>query len=173
MRRIVEYPRKTQYSDIKISPQWHQWLRHTRKDAPTIQEQSLDVVRMRNLKVLAAEADKRWAAKKSLLDAPARPDRTILTGLGISDAGRLKGDTERGTWNPETDKHEVPAPAAVEHTARMGEEAQAEQRTPRFAEPLDDRRKDKQYTENPWEKARGGPSEDWQPAAAQISPAKR
>jgi NADH dehydrogenase [ubiquinone] 1 alpha subcomplex assembly factor 2 len=70
MRRIVQYPASTHYSDITISPQWHQWLRHTRLDPPSLTEQSQDLVRQQNLKILAAEADARWAAKPSFLDAP-------------------------------------------------------------------------------------------------------
>uniref|UniRef100_L2G1A6 Uncharacterized protein n=1 Tax=Colletotrichum fructicola (strain Nara gc5) TaxID=1213859 RepID=L2G1A6_COLFN len=32
-RRIVHYPRLTYLSDVKVSPLWHQWLRHTRRRA--------------------------------------------------------------------------------------------------------------------------------------------
>ncbi|PNY24109.1 Uncharacterized protein TCAP_05950, partial [Tolypocladium capitatum] len=44
-RRIVTYPRSTHLSDVSVSPLWHQWLRHTRPDAPSLAEQRGDVVR--------------------------------------------------------------------------------------------------------------------------------
>jgi NADH dehydrogenase [ubiquinone] 1 alpha subcomplex assembly factor 2 len=47
-----------------------QWLRYTREEAPTLEEQRLDVLRQQRMKVLAAEADARWAGKESFLVAP-------------------------------------------------------------------------------------------------------
>ncbi|KAG9248656.1 hypothetical protein BJ878DRAFT_326387 [Calycina marina] len=85
MRRIVHYPRETHYSDIRISPAWHQWLKHVREDAPTIQEQHMDLVRQRNLKVLAAQADARWAAKGSLLDGPGMMSGRVERGGDVLD----------------------------------------------------------------------------------------
>ncbi|KAI2465327.1 hypothetical protein F4781DRAFT_34468 [Annulohypoxylon bovei var. microspora] len=71
-RRIVQYPRSTHYSEIKVSPQWHQWLRYQRAEVPTLDEQAQDLVRREQMKVLAAEADARWEAKPSYLDAPGK-----------------------------------------------------------------------------------------------------
>ena len=47
-----------------------QWLRHTRFEPPTLQEQQAELRRQQNIKLLAARADERWAAKPSALDAP-------------------------------------------------------------------------------------------------------
>lgn len=47
-----------------------QWLRHTRFDPPSIAEQQQDVARQERIKLLAAQADAKWAAKPSALDAP-------------------------------------------------------------------------------------------------------
>ncbi|KAK7948904.1 uncharacterized protein PG986_009790 [Apiospora aurea] len=69
-RRIVKYPRSTHYSDVQVPPQWHQWLRYQRQEPPSIAEQQADVIRRQRMKVLAAEADARWAAKPSYLDQP-------------------------------------------------------------------------------------------------------
>ncbi|KAF7558859.1 hypothetical protein G7046_g5301 [Stylonectria norvegica] len=69
-RRIVDYPRSTHYSSVKVSPLWHQWLRHTREEPPTLTEQQGDVVRQARMKKLAAEADARWEAKPRAMDAP-------------------------------------------------------------------------------------------------------
>lgn len=72
MRRIVQYPPSTQYSEVtsKITPAWHQWLRHIREAPPSLTEQAQDLTRQSQLKVLAAQADARWNAKESFLDSP-------------------------------------------------------------------------------------------------------
>ncbi|KAA6413796.1 MAG: NADH:ubiquinone subunit [Lasallia pustulata] len=69
-RRIVNYNPRAHYSDIHITPQWHQWLRHTRATPPSLTEQRLDLTRQQQLKQLARLADERWAAKPSFLDDP-------------------------------------------------------------------------------------------------------
>ena len=51
---------------------WIQWLRHTRHEAPTINEQQFDEIRQAQVKLLAAQADARWASKPSYLDAPSK-----------------------------------------------------------------------------------------------------
>ena len=50
--------------------QWHQWLRHTRFEAPTIQEQHYEVARQAQMRQLAADADARWNSVPSFLDGP-------------------------------------------------------------------------------------------------------
>ncbi|PHH79740.1 hypothetical protein CDD82_2197 [Ophiocordyceps australis] len=70
-RRVVDYPRSTPYSDVKVSPLWHQWLRHCRDEPPSLAEQHQDLVRQHHIKLLAADADARWEAKPRLVDAPA------------------------------------------------------------------------------------------------------
>ncbi|KAI1612072.1 hypothetical protein EDD37DRAFT_456569 [Exophiala viscosa] len=69
-RRIVQADRHTHYSDVKISPQWHQWLRQTRVDPPSVQEQVADIQRMATLKQNARLADERWAAKAKYIEKP-------------------------------------------------------------------------------------------------------
>ncbi|KAH7162573.1 hypothetical protein B0J13DRAFT_517830 [Dactylonectria estremocensis] len=69
-RRIVNYPRGAHYSQVKVNPQWHQWLRHTRQEPPTLEEQHDDVLRQARVKVLAAQADARWEAKPRVMEAP-------------------------------------------------------------------------------------------------------
>src|SRR5690242_926205 len=95
-RRIVHYPRKTHHGDVKVSPAWHQWLRNTRKDPPSLKEQEADVIRQERMKMLAAEADARWEAKPRLdspADAPGQPMGQRQPALG-------KGMAE-GTGSPE------------------------------------------------------------------------
>lgn len=154
MRRIVRYPRETHYSEVKISPQWHQWLRHTRREPPSLVEQSQDLVRQQNLKVLAAQADARWAAKPSFLDAPQRSQS--LPALDPGGAEKLEGGDEP-----------VLAEARKSATEEIG--SAKERRTPgrTFDEkPKQEQRRLKDENEkkdDPWKNARGGPSEEWQP----------
>ena len=75
-RRIVQGHRKTHHSDVKISPQWHQWLRRTRADPPSIQEQIADVQRIEQMKHNARLADERWAAKAKYIAKP-EPTPTV------------------------------------------------------------------------------------------------
>jgi len=54
-----------------VSASWVQWLRHIRYEAPTINEQQLDVKRQAQIRQLAAQADARWAAAQaSYLQVP-------------------------------------------------------------------------------------------------------
>lgn len=174
MRRIVKYPsRSVHYSEIKISPQWHQWLRHTRADPPSITEQSQDLLRQENLKILAAEADARWAAKPSFLDAPGREQGQPLPAIGVKDPGGYAQSTE--PLKKEDVKNVVGG--GLEDNVQGSktkmkelletEEAQSPDNQPgkQTTEMLRDRTpfKPKTLKEDPWKKNRGGPSEEWKP----------
>jgi NADH dehydrogenase [ubiquinone] 1 alpha subcomplex assembly factor 2 len=69
-RRIVKYPRNTFHSDVQVSPMWHQWLKYTRADPPSLQEQTEDVLRMQQLKYNARLADERWEQKARYIEKP-------------------------------------------------------------------------------------------------------
>ncbi|RYC53629.1 hypothetical protein CHU98_g12580, partial [Xylaria longipes] len=91
-RRLVHYPRSTHYSEVKVPPAWHQWLRHQRPDPPTMQEQITELQRQARIKVLAAEADARWEARDSLLDMPGK---TKATGeIAQGEARKVEGGVE-------------------------------------------------------------------------------
>jgi NADH dehydrogenase [ubiquinone] 1 alpha subcomplex assembly factor 2 len=47
-----------------------QWLRHTRFEPPSVVEQQQDMRRQEQMKMLAQQADERWASKPSALDSP-------------------------------------------------------------------------------------------------------
>ncbi|CZT07755.1 uncharacterized protein RAG0_13083 [Rhynchosporium agropyri] len=161
MRRIVQYPPSTHYSEIKISPQWHQWLRHTRHEPPSLVEQSQDLVRQRNLKVLAAQADARWAAKPSFLDSPEKRQPLPATQIEDSTAGRVEGDAE-SMVSEQAAGHTVAQDGNTQKTQvadgndRLNERLQQEEKKPN----AEDRKKD-----DPWKNVRAGPSEEWQPSA--------
>ncbi|KKY25075.1 hypothetical protein UCRPC4_g02132 [Phaeomoniella chlamydospora] len=118
MRRMVKYRRSTQYSEVKVSPQWHQWLRHTRIDPPSLQEQQADVMRQAQMKQLARVADERWASKPSFLDKPRAqpapatmpkdprafaPQTALNEKQGVRDAiegpeKKRQADTKKNPW---------------------------------------------------------------------------
>ncbi|ATY65934.1 NADH:ubiquinone subunit [Cordyceps militaris] len=139
-RRIVQYPRATHLSAVKVGPLWHQWLRYTRRDPPSLEEQRGDVVRQARTKVLAADADARWAAKPRVMDAPPPPPPTL----------------------PETTTtpHAETTPLRAESRRRRSSKRPEEMTQARADDDAEDDGKD------PWKKARTrGPSEDWQPQA--------
>lgn len=180
MRRIVQYDSSVHYSEISVSPQWHQWLRHTRSSPPSLAEQAQDLVRQENLKILAAEVDRRWAAKPSFLDAPGRQASQPLPALEARDSGESQ---ELGSNNavvgegledrvqgintalvqprdsPDiTGVGEMLAPNGLgNHFVGRTEENKAREGG---QQP-----KENKAAQDPWKKARGGPSEEWQPMA--------
>lgn len=168
MRRIVKYPRSTHYSEINISPQWHQWLRHTRDNPPSIAEQSQDLVRQDRLKMLAAEADARWAAKPSFLDAPGKQQGQPLPAMGVKDPGGYAPPTEppekEGVRNAVGGGLEDNIPGT---DVKMKELLKTKESIPgkQTTEAPREQPKPKPIKEDPWKKARGGPSEEWKPQA--------
>jgi len=169
MRRIVEYPSSVQYSDIKISPQWHQWLRHTRQDAPSIAEQSQDLIRRKNLKILAAEADARWAAKPSVLDSPG----VVREHLPIrGEQAQSIEETKRGSAGGAgpsgqvQDGDNVVADLVDGLKGKGREKIQTQDDTSLTRRPEEKRRKENgEMVADPWKQSQGGPSEQWQPKA--------
>ncbi|KAI1768907.1 hypothetical protein GGR53DRAFT_315408 [Hypoxylon sp. FL1150] len=147
-RRIVQYPRSTHYSEVRVPPHWHQWLRYQRRAAPTLAEQARDVARQEQMKVLAAEADARWEAKPGYLDAP---------------PGEAPGRGERGQPVPalDTGRTQPQERAARERPTANERRAAAETGA---AKEKDD----------PWKRARPStPGETWQPEAWTPPAAKR
>ncbi|GAD99740.1 hypothetical protein CPC735_015420 [Paecilomyces variotii No. 5] len=139
-RRIVKYSPKTHYGDIKVNPQWHQWLRYVRSEAPTIEEQQQDLIRQMQLKKLAQLADERWASKPSYLDKPQtqQPAPALRTSdATMSDQGR-------------------PAPAPEQTGVRNAVEDQA---------GLQQKGGKTKAAKNPWAKQTGVPGADFEPEA--------
>ena len=125
-----------------VAAQWHQWLRHTRPEPPSIQEQHYEVSRQAMMKQLAAQADERWKSVPSYLDAP----KTQQTGpaMGVTDskppdAGQGQGEGMVG------------AVEGQEEGERKKEKEKGKKRD---------------QEESPWARAdRGAPSENYQPGA--------
>jgi NADH dehydrogenase [ubiquinone] 1 alpha subcomplex assembly factor 2 len=138
-RRIMQNNPKIPYSDLNISPAWHQWLRHTRPVPPSLAEQQADIQRQIQLKQNALLADARWAAKPSVMDAPRRGNLE----LGVGD-GEMEGTVGR-RWEEgqKTGKGEV----------KEKERSEVEQRE----------RNSEIEKKNPWARERRGPGEGYQP----------
>ncbi|RYP86605.1 hypothetical protein DL769_000673 [Monosporascus sp. CRB-8-3] len=182
-RRIVHYPRSTHYSEVTVPPAWHQWLRYQRASAPTLEEQLADAARQERIKVLAAQADARWAAKPSYLDAPAagsprqqgqqqrreQPGREMGQAVPALDTGKSQPHERAAReWDYEAEdgvKSHIESPAdqlRAQETEKQGKKGDETQK--------------KRAEEDPWKKAdarRGGPSETWQPQAWNPSSAPR
>lgn len=128
-----------------MPPQWHQWLRYTRQQPPSIQEQHAEVRRQHQIRYLAAEADARWEAKPRLTDAPVQATaRTPVAALG--------GRAARGA--PPAQESQPEERSRQEEAAAPGLKQEQTQK------PVwnDSSKKD------PWKQhRRGGPSEEWQP----------
>ncbi|KAI9806726.1 MAG: hypothetical protein M1825_006183 [Sarcosagium campestre] len=147
LRRIVQYPRSTHYGDVQLTPQWHQWLRHTRTDPPSVAELRDDVDRQVAMKELARAADERWASKPSFLVMPgtASQQQQPEPAMALRDPGgyvkSAHSQSERGVRN------------AVVSPAETDPRTEKEQKT--------------KTKEDPWAAARRpqGPSEGWQPEA--------
>ncbi|KAF7950423.1 hypothetical protein EAE96_007708 [Botrytis aclada] len=161
MRRIVQTPSSIQYSDVKISPQWHQWLRHTREDAPSIEELVGDLARQERLKVLARQANERWNAKASFLDQPATKQQA-LPATQVKDGGAYTGTDPRGDGKGVANAVASEAgEVEKERVVTTEKSASGEMQYDAATQP----REEKKYKDDPWKKARGGPSEEWQPQA--------
>lgn len=129
--------------------QWHQWLRHTRFEPPSIQEQQHDVSRQEQMKYLAAKADERWNSVPSFLDAPDKQQPAPATD--VKDPGGYVQQTEP------TDKE------GVRSAVGDAEEVEGSSKgKPKDEGRFKGRARDRQ--ENPFNKPqRGNPGEGWQP----------
>lgn len=170
-RRIARPPKGTHHSSIVIPPAWHQWLRHTRSDAPSLPEQRAEVARQERMKVLAAQADARWEAKPRVMEdhlggnrgndvlgvrEPAlETERRVGPGSKVAAEGR-GGDTTTVSGT---------AAQPVREGVKVGGgevEGQREETWKRMREEAGAKGEVKQ---DPWRQTRRGAGEAWQPEA--------
>jgi len=121
----------------------------------------MDIIRQQQLKVLARQADERWAKKGSFLDSPDK--RQPLPATEVKDPGGYVEKTGAETATNlvagvddiiKDEKNEVDVKTQV-----SDEILDVNKRPRRAAEPK------KAQSEDPWKQNRGGPSEAWQPKA--------
>ncbi|KAL7822468.1 hypothetical protein V8C26DRAFT_389040 [Trichoderma gracile] len=166
-RRIVSYPRSTHLSQVKVSPQWHQWLRHARRDPPSLDEQRAEAVRQERIKLLAAQADARWEAKPRVMEDPTRRPRAVLPELELQAKERRGLPLAEG----EEDAGVKTAEGTAEVSETNAEPARLEKTENEKPRP---KTKIKQDIADPWARATAhGPGEKWQPAAWDPSAAKK
>ena len=173
-RRIVHYPRSTHYSEVRVPPAWHQWLRYMRAEPPTLAEQRADTLRQERIKVLAAQADARWAAKPSLLDHPDAAARQQTATAPLDAPGR----GEKGQPVPPFDTEHAQQTRATNARPRESVSSSDRPADASGGGGISKTKKAKRSSakeegagagaEDPWKAAdarRGGPSETWQPQA--------
>lgn len=160
-RRIVRYPSsKPHHDSVTVPPAWHQWLRHTRADPPSLDEQRAEVVRQARMKVLAAEADARWEAKPRVMEDVAASEvlgvrePALDTEGGKIAGGGGGGGQEQGQGVKLGDNEVVNQ--REDTWKRMREEESNKTKSVAGEKGPD-----------PWkqQQARGGPGETWQPKA--------
>ncbi|TDZ61628.1 NADH-ubiquinone oxidoreductase assembly factor N7BML [Colletotrichum trifolii] len=140
-RRIVHYPRSVYVSEVKVSPLWHQWLRHTREHPPNLEEQTREAFRQERIKVLAAQADARWEAKPRVMDAPGEEMGQPVPALNTAQTQPIAPELES------TNANKIDAAEAAE--------TEQKQEAPPSK---------KKFGHDPWSKAKA-PNEGWQPEA--------
>ncbi|EEP80318.1 conserved hypothetical protein [Uncinocarpus reesii 1704] len=148
LRRIVKYNPKTHYADVKVSPQWHQWLRYVRPEPPSIIEQQQELVRQEQIKHLARLADERWANKRSYLDKPQEQQ----PGPAID------SQTPAYHTGPKPTAEQAGVRSAIGSESELGEQGKTKKKRTKIS---------------PWEKSAGAPGEKWQPEAWTPSATKR
>lgn len=106
-RRTVKYVHDGHYTDNNVTPQWMAWLRHTKKDAPTLDELYQEVARIHQTQHNALLVQQRWEEEKLKLAAP-QPDQQQPSETKepskkpSSDYMEAPGTrNEKGEWQPE------------------------------------------------------------------------
>lgn len=158
-----------------------QWLRHTRFEPPTITEQQQDMMRQDQMRMLASQADARWASKPSALDAPDKQQPVQMLKSRDPDTGVVQTNVDQQI----RDRTELP-PNVEEQDPRP---QQVEVSTPSQQMPHDPpepadagdapsvqtrKRMKKEPRDSPWKQAtRNNPGEDWQPQGWSPAPARK
>lgn len=125
-------------------------------------------MRQRNLKVLAAEADARWAAKPSFLNAPQKDDDNFQRTKHLMDEGAhtpsTKSSDTKEVRNAIRHRFEE-SPQRTELGNNLGGAAGGNLKSKSSDITRQETGKDERSkpAEDPWKQARGGPSEGWQP----------
>jgi len=127
------------------------------------------VARQERLKILARQADERWAAKPSFLDQPGERRGQPLPATKVLDPGGYAGQNTKPNEKDDvrnmvagieeveaTEAKKMQVPDGVRHPVVGGREHNAVRK--------DDIVKPKEKAD-PWKQARGGPSEEWKPKA--------
>ncbi|KAK6514947.1 hypothetical protein TWF506_007305 [Arthrobotrys conoides] len=144
------------YSEFKVDPQWHQWLRATRVEPPSIQELQDEVTRQKIMVERARLADERWAKAGTLLKKPGEKELKKLQATArateASD-GSLMGKIQ------ETEKEKAKERVAI----KVGKETTVQDMEERLKIEREKREQGRP----------SGPGEGFQPAAWTPQPGER
>lgn len=166
MRRMAKGARNLHHSDVQISPQWHQWLRHTRFEPPTIEEQQTDVMRQIQLKQNARLADQRWESKRKYIEKPAAPAQQVsaqrMTMGGNPEVGEGQATIEGGDAPKTEPAHKEGVRSAVADPLEQAKSRKSDGRPDPWEQ---EKRKQQQTAANP-----GG---TWQPESWTPPPRRR
>ncbi|KAG7290886.1 hypothetical protein NEMBOFW57_000891 [Staphylotrichum longicolle] len=172
-RRIVRYPPRTHVADVAVPPAWHQWLRHTRQNPPTLAEQRAEVARRERMRLLAAQADARWEAKPKVMEDVATTGDGRRRIAGVEAPGpALETERDLGPGSQvkmeERKAGEREGKEEVEEVT-LGDNEVVDQREETWRRMREEEEKGngkgkgKAEGKDPWKQVRGGPSETWQP----------
>jgi len=112
---------------MEIPPQWVQWLKYTREDAPTLEELQADVGRRERMRVLVGGIEERWKKDgvKSIGPGTGRLDTTVEKRrqeeppkrvvtqedvLGTSQSQQEKEAETKSPWDQASQAQDEPAP---------------------------------------------------------------
>jgi NADH dehydrogenase [ubiquinone] 1 alpha subcomplex assembly factor 2 len=157
-----------------------QWLRHTRFDPPTLAEQQQDMIRQERMKLLAAEADARWASKPSALDAPDKqqPMQALKSKdpeSAVTKTNVTEDPSHRAEASRIMEEGDVPVPRKgnldAETVTPVSNESVATGSVPAFTQKKTVTSEPKN---SPWKQAASAnPGQEWQPQKWTPAPAKR
>ncbi|CAK7275337.1 hypothetical protein SEPCBS119000_006641 [Sporothrix epigloea] len=178
MRRIVKYPRGTHPGAVMVSPQWHQWLRHVREDAPTVEEQQREVARQAQMRVLAARADARWAGAKRVdgpveaVPAAARP--SVAEPIVVAAAAAEKEAHSHTHPETQTTSQRPPLePEPVYVRAQQQQPPPREHRQPQQQQTVVPEKEKDPWKQEELAQGHGALGEAWQPGQWRPSAAER
>jgi NADH dehydrogenase [ubiquinone] 1 alpha subcomplex assembly factor 2 len=164
-----------------------QWLRHTRFEPPTVQEQQAELQRQQNIKLLAARADERWASKPSALDAPDKqqPIQMLESRDPKSGVVQTNAEQELRSRGPESRSAEASQqeeerpkndmrPDVTPGAEAPQEESGLTEEAPMFKAKKKMRPNKAPKEDSPWKQVvAGNPGDDWQPKAWTPPPRRR
>jgi NADH dehydrogenase [ubiquinone] 1 alpha subcomplex assembly factor 2 len=134
-------------------------------------EQHQDVMRQERMKVLASQADARWASKPSALDAPDKQQPMQMLQSRDPDSGVVQTNIDQEVRDraepPRTVEEQEAKPQSVE--LPEPQEMPRDPPAPALTQPR--KKTKKEQKDSPWGQAET--SKDWQPQGWSPAPARR
>jgi NADH dehydrogenase [ubiquinone] 1 alpha subcomplex assembly factor 2 len=159
-----------------------QWLRHTRFDPPTLTEQRREIMRQEQMKVLASQADARWASKPSALDAPDKQQPVQMLKSRDPDSGVVQMNADQDIRDRTEPLRITEESNAQVHRVQEAEPQQMPRDPPVPATTGDTpststrkfKKEPKEPKDSPWNQAaQNNSGQDWQPQGWTPAPARR